>query len=384
MATRRWCSACKTLADNCITPGPHESQGKHRWRNDYSLGGKHGERIRKIFKKGMTKADADKKETLDVADFERGTYLPKVGRLSKTPFAEFCEIYRSQYINRHVRSPKVEGYNLDHFKEAWGHRPLYTLTLADAEKYITMRMEPHKVKMRGGKERMGKGLSKNAMNRELSTIISAMGWAVEHEYLRSNPFEKLALFERPGSRTRWFSDSEFDLLQHGCQTLKDFDLADIISVACYSGFRKGNLERVTANDIIGNRLQALKTKSNKPYDVPIGPKLRQVIDKLARMRPTGPLLNFRNFRKRWDRLVRFVGLHKPQRDSNNATIHVCRHTFVSQALRAGIPIELVSTWANHASIDFTKKVYGHLCPKKEDEEMQKLQLGQSTGLSVLA
>ncbi len=381
---REWCTACKSFAETCLDPGPHRSQGKYRWRADYLLGGRHGERIRKIFKKGVSKMDATKKATLDQADFERGTYLPKAGRLSKTPFAEFCEIYRDKYVSRHVRSPKTECYTLDHLKEFWKDRPLHTLTLNDAEEYIDVRMKPHMVRMRGGKERKGKGISNNAMNREITTIKSMFRWAVEREYLRSNPFEKLPLFERPGSRARWFSDSEFDLLKHGCQTLKDFDMIDILDVACYSGFRKGNLQRINANDIVGNRLQALQTKNNRPYDVPIGPKLRPVLDKLVRMRPVGPLLNFKNFRKRWDRLVKFVGLYKPGRHPDNATIHVCRHTFVSQALRAGIPIHLVSEWADHASVDFTKKVYGHICPKQEDQEMNKLQIGQNTSLSVLA
>lgn len=45
------------------------------------------------------------------------------------------------------------------------------------------------------------------------------------------------------------------------------------------------------------------------------------------------------------------GIHNP---------HVTRHTFVTRALRRGVPLEVVSKWVGHASVATTADIYGHL------------------------
>ena len=45
---------------------------------------------------------------------------------------------------------------------------------------------------------------------------------------------------------------------------------------------------------------------------------------------------------------------------SRVTIHTLRHSFVTNLLRAGVPISKVSKWCGHSSIRVTAGVYGHV------------------------
>lgn len=356
-----WCKACKCRATKCIAPDSHRAQRKIVWRADFLLGGRYGKRMRPIFKPGIKKAEAINFQALAIADFQRGKYVPKAGIKSKTLFADFIKTYSAEYVQRHMRGADSEMYRLSHALKMWGHRPLNTVQYADGAAYVTTRLE--------------QGAAKTTVNREITSLKIMFRWATDNDYVSTNPFVKLKKFKEETIRQRWLTDQEIEILIGGCRSLKDFDLEDLIVVAINCGFREANLRRLTAQNILGTRLSALKTKSGKDYDVPMSETLRERLDKLVRMRAPSPLLNFKNFRRRWAALTKFVGLWKAERDPNNVTLHTLRHTFVAQCLRRGIPLDVVCAWVGHHSIEFTRKHYGHLCKKKEDEYINQLNLG---------
>ena len=47
------------------------------------------------------------------------------------------------------------------------------------------------------------------------------------------------------------------------------------------------------------------------------------------------------------------------------TLHVCRHTFASYMIAAGVNVKALSTFMGHASVAFTLDRYGHLFPGAE-------------------
>lgn len=49
--------------------------------------------------------------------------------------------------------------------------------------------------------------------------------------------------------------------------------------------------------------------------------------------------------------------------------HRLRHTFASELLAAGVPIELVSMWLGHSSSDITRRVYAHFVPKSDHVDL---------------
>ncbi len=83
-------------------------------------------------------------------------------------------------------------------------------------------------------------------------------------------------------------------------------------------------------------------------------------------RPSGPLLDFSSFRKRFRKVV----------TDPTVSLHTFRHTFAAQCLKRGIPIDRVCSWMGHYSMEFTRVRYGHLCPNQEHIEIQLLNLGK--------
>lgn len=357
-----WCVKCLARENLCTNAESHRAQNQLRWRVDFYLGGRHGKRVRQTMKEGVTKKEAEKYEHLSIADYERSQILPVVSQKSKMKFKEFIDVYFKEHVIRYLKGAVEEEYRLRFLMNMWKDRPLHSIKHEDGELYIGKRLE--------------EGIAKTTINRELVSIKSMFNWAVDNGYVAKNPLLKVKRFKVDVIRIRWLDDQEIELLKEGCRKLKDFDLEDLIVVGLNCGFRDANLKALTPKSILGNRLQALKTKSGKPYDVPISDVLQERLDKLIRMRAPKALLNFRNIRSRWDQLIKFVGLHKPKRDPNNVTIHTLRHTFAAQCLRRRVPLNVVCEWLGHYSIEFTRKHYGHLCPKEEDKYMSQVNIGK--------
>ena len=349
-----WCTLCKGREDSCAVPDSHKAQGKVVWRADFLLGGRYGTRIRKTYPIGISKKEAEKFEALTIADYERGKYLPKVGHLSKTLFKDFVKTYLENHVKQYMRGSNVEGYRLTHVLSMFGNRPIHTLSHAEGEAYI--------------KERLKDEVSKTTVNREITSLKSMFKWAVDNEYLSIHPFTNLKKFKEENIRIRWLDEKEIAEVLDACLKAGDPDMRDVLLMALYTGFRKANLERVTAHDILGQRIQAVKTKSGKPYDVPISRELGELLNRLVRLRPSGPLLDFHNFRGRFSKIVKWP----------DVTLHTFRHTFAAQCLKRGIELDVVCKWMGHYSIEFTRSHYGHLCPKREESLINLLSFSSKT------
>lgn len=341
-----WCVECG--GRKCFQENSHRASRAIKYRADFMLGGRYGKRMRQLF---STKKDAEAFEYVTLADFKRGTFLPK--DTSKTLTNAFVDEYIEKRVKVYMKGCIPEEYRLKAFRDRFEVRPLNSLSLADWEKYV--------------KERLEKGISKTTINRELTGIKTMFKWGVDNGYLKINPFNKAKKFKEEVIKVRWLNDAEIQSVLAECTKLGDLDLRDIIVVALNTGFRKANLMQVTANDIIGNRIEAKKTKSGKAYQVPINRELANTLNRLVSRHSTGPLLNFYGVKRRFRKVVK----------DSTISLHTFRHTFAAQCLKRGIPIDRVCAWMGHHSMEFTRAHYGHLCPSQENIEIELLNLGSS-------
>lgn len=344
----KWCPVCAMRADSCHDVNHLAQQS---YRADFMLGRR---RLRKNFNK---KADADSFEIVTKTDYKRGQFLPTVNVRSRTLFPEFLDKYIEEYVKRYMKGFRIEEYRLRHSRKLWASRTIGSLAHEDAEQYVS--------------ERVKVDSSQSTINREITSLKVMFKWAKENNYTHASPFDKVRKFKVDGRRVRWLSEQEIDILLEGCRTLKDFDLADFIGVAIFTGFRLENLKTLEERNVLDTVVQALTTKSGKPYDVPLHPALRSILGRLIRLRAPRPLLNTSNLRARWEALIEFTGI-------KDVTIHTLRHTFAAQQLRAGTPIDVVRKWMGHYSVAFTSAHYGHLCPQREQEYIRNVKLGKST------
>ncbi len=341
-----WCSTCASR--QCLNEAQHRANKAVGYRADFMLGGQYGKRIRKLF---SNKKDAENFEHVTMGDFVRGKFI--VSDASKMRFDEFYNVYVSNYINKHTSNPIGERNKLKMFYSLFATRTLNSLSVKDWETYTQKQLD--------------RKINKTSINRYLNTIKSMFNWAVKQKYLISNPLDDAKKFKVHNIRVRWLDDKEIGLYLKRCDELGLFDIKDILIFAMNTGFRKANLERITAHDIMMQRAVALKTKSLKPYDVPINNHFQTVVDRLIKIRPTGPLLNFSNFRKDFRLAI----------PDETISLHTFRHTFAAQCLKSGIPIDRVCKWLGHHSMEFTRTQYGHLCPNQEAKEIELLNIGES-------
>ena len=54
--------------------------------------------------------------------------------------------------------------------------------------------------------------------------------------------------------------------------------------------------------------------------------------------------------------------------------HDLRHTFATEAIRAGVDVETVSKALGHFSVGFTLDVYGHVTQEMKEEAARRIQL----------
>lgn len=349
MAVFAVCSLCGTRRDACIDVSAHK---KHvEWTADVHFS-RNGQRLRKTF---TTKELADTQERHWLTDFDRGVLLPKNVIKAITFNQAADEWWAKVMAENRIKNPfRSESSRVNMFRAEFGSRLIGSLTLTDGEKWL--------------RERIGSGKAIGTVNRDMKPLKWIMKYAIQKDYISKNPFEDLKEVPGDNIRIRWMTEAEINLLLNTAESLQDRALMDIIMVGLNTGFRKGNLERLTARDIGNVRITARKTKSGKPYDVPISPAIMPILNRLIKDCPTGPLLRTLDLDARFRKAVKACNLYTKKGDPDNVTIHTLRHTFAALYLKNGGDLYKLSKLMGHASMAITERVYAHICPKEIDAQ----------------
>jgi integrase len=173
-------------------------------------------------------------------------------------------------------------------------------------------------------------------------------------------------------RLRWFSDEELrdvlDFLQD------DPDLLDLVTIAVDTGFRYGELIKITPRDysVATNKLSTWVTKGDTPRSVPLTPRARAVVlRRRADIRDWEPLfpqrLNSSAISRRMRAWKKAAGLP----DADEACFHTFRHTCCSRLVQKGVPLPVVQKWMGHADIATTMR-YAHIAPNAFEEAVKAL------------
>lgn len=104
-------------------------------------------------------------------------------------------------------------------------------------------------------------------------------------------------------------------------------------------------------------LQPVKTESGRRR-LPLTDQLRRILQGRARMgrgervflTTAGTSIRYRSVLDSWHWYCRRVGIR-------SCGLHVLRHSFAHRALRAGIPVRVVSAWLGHADVSITLSIY---------------------------
>lgn len=228
-----------------------------------------------------------------------------------------------------------------------------------------------------------KHLSRASIAKLHQVVSHYLTMAKDAGYLKENPYSKFPIKRgKPGLRNR-LDDSEIELLRKfksqtpmlhlvgeiaKFQTWTGMTHKDIMAVTYSANFRKNEY---------GDIIDGLRQKNDEFFFVPILPEAKEILD--------------RNREKGSDRLFPFVPLHRYNiylkliADGSGIhrklTSYVLRHTFATQAIRKGIPLEVVQAILGHMDIH-TTQIYAKTEKQYVMQEISKMNTGPNRFASV--
>lgn len=355
MAVYARCTSCGTRRDHCTDVTAHKRFVA--WTADVKFS-RESPRLRKSFnvdKCEKPRELAEMQERQWKTDYERGQLITKK-TIEAHRFDDVAEEWLTMATAQKIirDTNRSEKYRVEGFKRAFGARNIGDLQYADGEAWINARVKA--------------GIAVGTINREMKPLNWIMDYAVRKGYCKNNPFREIKQLKGANIHDRWMTHEEVNRLALAARSLGDNDLVDVITIGVNTGFRLGNLERLTARDIANNRLEAAITKSGTPYSVPIAPAIVRTLQRLVKLRPSGPLLNTVKIGDRFRAAAKAAGLYSDKSDLQRVTIHTLRHTFAVLYLKRGGDLYKLSKLLGHASTAITDKTYARLCPQEKDAQ----------------
>ena len=154
-------------------------------------------------------------------------------------------------------------------------------------------------------------------------------------------------------RTRVISVEEYDRLM----THADGPMRLIIRFALVTMLRKSDLVSLTKANYrpVTHTLEGIQSKTRLPYKVGLPTDLEEVISASS----DGPILNFKDFPRRWRNLRKNAGLAGLQ-------LRDLRRSGASWALKKCKDMALISATLGHESIEMTQRYLGTISESRQD------------------
>ena len=214
-----------------------------------------------------------------------------------------------------------------------------------------------------------KNLSPSYINSVLRCIRAYFRYAVEEDYLRLNPAEKINWQRQGKVLINTFTDEEVRAL------LNVFDFSTylsarnklVLAIAFDTGARNSEICDILEKDIRDNVI-LLHGKGNKERHVPLTPYLKRAILKYRRIKdvyfedkvlPHKNLLLSRTGRPLTKEAIEHIfnqaALQVEIREEIRCSPHTARHYFAQTHLRNGLDVYSVSRLLGHENINITKR-----------------------------
>ena len=214
-----------------------------------------------------------------------------------------------------------------------------------------------------------KNLSPSYINSVLRCIRAYFRYAVEEDYLRINPAEKINWQRQGKVLINTFTDEEVRAL------LNVFDFSTylsarnklVLAIAFDTGARNSEICDILEKDIRDNVI-LLHGKGNKERHVPLTPYLKRAILKYRRIKdvyfedktaPYKNLLLSRTGRPLTKEAIEHIfnqaALQVEIREEIRCSPHTARHYFAQTHLRNGLDVYSVSRLLGHENINITKR-----------------------------
>lgn len=201
--------------------------------------------------------------------------------------------------------------------------------------------------------------------RILSSLSSLFGYFVKRGLLKSNPVSKVQR-PRPSYHTR--EALSMDIIY---RVLQQANLADssraLISLISESGLRIGECLKLTLEDIDLESHQIRVTGKGRTYRMAFfGDMTAKYLERyISGRRFNGFIFPLSRRQYNWD----IYHACKPFAGEHKCSPHILRHTFATECLSKGMPMDVLMLTLGHKSID-TTMLYTH-CQSSRVERMNE-------------
>lgn len=256
---------------------------------------------------------------------------------------QFIDGYYSEYVHAHHSRPKEALLTLTRFNLS--DHPLDQIRVAEVERFRTAKLQA--------------GRRPATINRYITTLKATLQKAVDWDLLPVNPLSRMKPLKLDSSGVvRYLTKAEEERLYAALGDSEPWFRA-LVTLALCTGLRKGELLSLTWGDINNGTVTVhggmAKTKQTRhvPLNATAAAALKDWRGDVASM-PSLPVFGPRDIRMPWGRLLRDSGIE-------NFTFHCTRHSFASQLVMAGCPLNTVRELLGHQSLKMTLR-YAHLAP----------------------
>ena len=222
----------------------------------------------------------------------------------------------------------------------------------------------------------GKEVSLSTLKRDMDLVRASLKWAHRQGMIPENPAAMIDPVHVKVRATPRFLDAEEK--KKLLEAAEGTPIYPLLLFALYTGCRVGEIQHLEWSDTDFHR-KAIRIRpkagwSPKDREERVIPMHQRVIDLLGPMK-NGTSLVFpsangtpleRPNLHRW--------IQKLREDSGIAAVtwNVCRHTFASELVQAGVSLFKVSRLLGHASSRVTERFYATLAPDSLHEEVGRL------------
>lgn len=202
-----------------------------------------------------------------------------------------------------------------------------------------------------------------------ASVKRILQWATDEGRIESNPLKSLAM-KKGRPRDHIISRPEFETLLAGVWNQKytwriATSFRSILIALRLSGCRPSEITRLMIEDCSPDawtiREHKNRKKTYRPRTVYLSPCLQTLTAIASRGRASGPVLRPEADRE-WkysDMRLRFQRLRKKTGTSPKCVLYSFRHTWITEALTAGVDVATVAEMAG-TSIQMIDRHYGHL------------------------
>lgn len=219
----------------------------------------------------------------------------------------------------------------------------------------------------------------NTIYRETKRLKTVINWAIKMDWISSNPIKNFTTKTIPTIKnTLNLSDikliEEFTSKNNSLLTIKDLFL-----FMCYTGLSFSDLNSLSKSDIQtsinGNKIIKISRKKTNEYCmIPLITKAEYILNKYSNhpkvlsSNLALPVISNQKINKY------LLEIQNELKITKKMTCHVARHSFATNALEMGVPIETVSKALGHSSIK-TTQIYAKVTETKLNQDFKLFENG---------